>query len=238
MTLPQRDAPAFVAAIVVAAGSGRRLGAGINKVLLPLARRPILRRSVDALCADPRVMSVRVVIRPEDEADVTQALSGGRWPDLRCVHGGKERADSVRHGLDAVDPRAQLVLVHDAARPLLPATVLSAVIDAGLAHGAAIPAVPIADTLKRVRDGIVRETVDRSELAAAQTPQAAKPELLRAAYAQWPADGPPPTDEAQLLERAGVRVAVVAGDATNLKITTAADLALAEFLCGRTEGST
>ncbi|MBK6942796.1 MAG: 2-C-methyl-D-erythritol 4-phosphate cytidylyltransferase [Planctomycetes bacterium] len=225
----------YVAAIVVAAGSGRRLGAGVNKVLLPLAQRTILDRSVAAISADSRVRSIRVVIRPEDDADVRAALAAGRWPDLALVHGGKERADSVRCGLTALDDRVQLVLVHDAARPLLPPRVLSAVIDAGLAHGAAIPVVAVSDTLKRVQDGKVKETVDRSDLAAAQTPQAATLQRLRAAYARWPSPGPPPTDEAQVLERAGVSIAVVAGDARNLKITTAADLALAEFLCLRTE---
>lgn len=228
----------IVAAIVVAAGSGRRVGASTNKVLLPLAGRPILRRSVEAIAADARVGSIRVVIRPEDEAHVRAALAGVACRDLVVVHGGKERADSVRCGLDAIDPDAHLVLVHDAARPLLSPRVLTAVIDAALEHGAAIPAVPVADTLKRVRTAIVLETVDRAELAAAQTPQAATPQLLRKAYANWQNADVPPTDEAQLLERAGVRVAVVPGDPRNLKITTAADLALAEFLWARTEEST
>lgn len=235
MTAPVRDPSVHVAAIVVAAGSGRRLGASVNKVLLPLAGRTILHRSVDAIRADARVRSIRVVIRPEDDADVRDALADGNWPDLALVHGGKERADSVRCGLAALDDRVRLVLVHDAARPLLPAHVLSAVIDAGLAHGAAIPVVAISDTLKRVRDGKIRETVDRAELASAQTPQAATLDLLRDAYARWPNSGPPPTDEAQVLEHAGVSIAVVAGDARNLKITTAADLALAEFLGRKTE---
>lgn len=235
MTTAQPEPRDFVAAIVVAAGSGRRLGATVNKVLLPLAGRAILRRSVEALCADPRVRSIRVVIRPDDEPEVLSALGGGPFPDLRCVPGGTERADSVRRGLEATDPRAHLVLVHDAARPLLPRHVLAAVIDAGFSQGAAIPTVPVADTLKRVADGVIGGTVDRSALAAAQTPQAARPAALRDAYARWPTGAAPPTDEAQVLEHAGIRVAAVAGDPRNLKITTQADLALAEFLCTRTE---
>jgi 2-C-methyl-D-erythritol 4-phosphate cytidylyltransferase len=146
------------------------------------------------------------------------------------VAGGEERQDSVRRGLEALGD-ADVVLVHDAARPLVPRRVIDAVIDATLRSGAAVPVVPVADTVKRVEsDGAVGETLPRDDLRLAQTPQGFRTGLLRAAYARAEREGFRGTDDASVVERAGGRVVVVPGSPRNLKITTPEDLRLAEAL--------
>ena len=145
------------------------------------------------------------------------------------VAGGARRQESVHAGFvafDRLDPdEAGVVLVHDAARPAVDPALVGAVSDAVARHGAAIPIVPVAETLKRIDGALVGSTVDRTGLGAAQTPQGARRDLLRAAYRRFPADGPATfTDEASLLEACGVAVHVVAGDPANIKVTLPADL--------------
>ncbi len=211
---------ADVVAIVLAAGSSSRM-AGVDKVWADLCGRPLLAHSLEVFAALDAVTSI-VVVAPEDRHDAVRRLPVGR--DVRCVAGGMRRQDSVAAGIAAA-PRADWYLVHDGARPLVTAEVVTRVLDAAREHGAAIPVVPVTDTVKRVdADGRVAETIDRAPLRAVQTPQAFAGPLLRRAHAEVTGDV---TDDASMLEAIEAPVATVPGDPTNLKVTTPADLAVA-----------
>jgi 2-C-methyl-D-erythritol 4-phosphate cytidylyltransferase len=229
-----------VAALVVGAGRGERYRASLRgaperelpKALVPLDGRPLVVRAVEALAGAPEVETVVVVLAADVLGEVDRLAPGLRGaPKLGAlVAGGDERQDSVRAGLAALPASAALVAVHDAARPLVRTEDVRRVIRAAEACGAAILAAPIADTVKRVREGRVLETPPRSECWAAQTPQVFRADWLREALAKAEAEGLRGTDDAALVERLGVPVRVVEGPPTNLKITTAADLAFAEAL--------
>jgi 2-C-methyl-D-erythritol 4-phosphate cytidylyltransferase len=224
--------------VVVAAGRGERLGAPA-KVLLPLAGRPLL---AYALAAAQDAASIRevVVVAGEHTRQAIEALVGdGPWPKVRSVVvGGERRQDSVAAGVAALPPEIELVAVHDAARPLVEPALFDRCLDAARRTGAAVAAVPVADTLKRVVDGRVVGTVSRDGLWAAQTPQAFRRALLVAALERGRRAGGTATDEAGLCEGLGIEVAIVAGDPTNLKITHAADLALAEAVLAQRRAAT
>jgi 2-C-methyl-D-erythritol 4-phosphate cytidylyltransferase len=226
----------IIAALIVAAGRGARMGASTPKALLPLGGEPILARALAAFRGHPRIDGLVAVVTDPAEA---RSVLGKAASGVALVPGGRERQESVRRGLEAIDD-ASIVLVHDAARPLVPRGVIDAVIEGTLRHGAAVPAIPVADTLKRRNvEGAIGATVPRDDLVLAQTPQGFRTELLRAAYDRAEREGFLATDDASLLERAGVRVVLVPGSARNIKITTPADLALAEALLaiGGKEGS-
>jgi 2-C-methyl-D-erythritol 4-phosphate cytidylyltransferase len=204
-------------AIVVAGGSGRRFG-GL-KQFLHLSGRPVASWSIEA-CRSVADGVVLVVPVGDQAAD-------GMGAD-RTVPGGATRADSVRAGLAAVPEEADIIVVHDAARPLATPDLFVTVVDAVRAPGVdgAIPVLPVSDTLKRVVDAVVTATVDREGLMAVQTPQAFRAPALRAAHGT----GGEATDDAGLLERLGATVMTVAGEPGNLKITNPDDLAMAEAL--------
>jgi 2-C-methyl-D-erythritol 4-phosphate cytidylyltransferase len=196
--------------IVVAAGTGSRFGG--PKQFEALGGRRLIDWSVDAawsVCA-----GVVVVLPPGVRADLAAGLS---------AEGGATRSASVRAGLAVVPSHATVIVIHDAARPLATAALFEAVLEAvRTGADAAIPGVALTDTVKRVRDGQVVETLDRSELVAVQTPQAFRAEALRAAHV----DGGEATDDAALVEAAGGKVVVVPGDPGNVKVTRPEDLAL------------
>lgn len=220
-------------AIIVAAGRGERMGAGVPKAFLPLAGIPMLVRSARAFDAADSVSAIAVVVPAERIDDARELLRGLSKP-VTVVAGGERRQDSVRRGLDAVPADFDgIVLVHDAARPLVDAALIDLVSAAAVRAGAAIPVLPVADTIKRIEDGIVRATVDRDELGAAQTPQGFAVALLREAYESAEREGVVLTDEAMAVERIGRPVRAVPGSARNRKITTAEDLAWAEDVLGR-----
>jgi len=219
------------AALVLAAGRGERLGAGVPKAFVEVAGVPILVRALEALAASPEVDRVVPVV-PPGELRRFQGLgeSLARIPKLDPpVAGGTERQDSVRAGLAALAGDVVVVAVHDAARALVRPGAVSRVVAAARARGAALLAVPVRDTIKRVREGRVVATPPRPECWAAQTPQAFHAEVLREALAKAAAEGFVGTDDAQLVERLGVPVHVVPGDPSNLKITAPEDLAVAEL---------
>lgn len=208
-----------VTAIIAAGGSGRRLGSAVPKQLLEVGDRSILQRSVEAFATHPRVDEV-VVVLPEPLASQPPAFLHG----VRVVAGGDRRQDSVANAVDALDDRADVVLVHDAARPFVTREVISRTIDAAAEYGAAIAALPVHDTVKRVdASWTIVDTLPREDMFLAQTPQGFRREVLRDAVALG-RRGTAATDEAALAERAGHPVRVVEGDAANVKITTAADL--------------
>ena len=219
--------PAF-AAVVVAAGSGSRAGGA--KQWRRLGGRPVVRWSVQALL-EAGASEVVVVIPRGAEADAAAALSGlSGW---RTVEGGASRAESVRNGLSALGPAdARPVLVHDAARPLLDRSVIARCLDALQAADGALPALPVADSLRRAVDGVVVGEAPRDGLWRAQTPQAFRLDTLVRAYAAWPA-GETATDEATVVERAGGRVRIVEGDPRLMKLTFPEDFAMAAALIPR-----
>jgi 2-C-methyl-D-erythritol 4-phosphate cytidylyltransferase len=224
-----------VIAIVPAAGGGTRLGAGVPKQYLPLLGKPILAWTIRALLAVPRIGEVIVVVPAGDEGRVArEILAPCGLSVARVVAGGAERQDSVREGL-RVASGAELILVHDAARPLIGAAVVEAALAAAAETGGAVVAVPVTDTIKRADGaGCVAETPPRGHLWAAQTPQIFRADWIREAHARALADGVSATDDAMLVERLGYPVRLVPGSTENLKITTTADLMAAEqILRGR-----
>src|SRR5215472_3098383 len=213
-----------VAALVLAAGRGERVGATLPKALLALAGRPLLVHAIEGLVACAELEAIIPVV-PAAQLGECAALLRGR-----------ERQDSTRVGLAALPPGVELVAVHDAARPLVRAREVAAVVAAARRHGAALLAVPLRDTLKRVVDDRIAETLPRASCWAAQTPQVFRVEWLREALAKADADGFGATDDAQLVERLGIPVHVVPGDPGNLKITWPEDLEIAELLLARRSG--
>lgn len=217
-------------AVLVAAGRGERLASDRPKAFANLAGRPLLAESLERLEASDWIEAVVVVAPPDwEEPSILLAEELGAGKVRAAVAGGETRAASVRAGVAEVPDEAAVVLVHDAARPFLPAAVLERVLT-GLEEGwdGAVPALPLADTVKRVEGEAVAETVDRAGLYAVQTPQAFAAEAFRRALAS----GDEATDCAGLVEAAGGRVRVVAGDPRLLKVTTPADLAFVELLLG------
>ncbi len=227
--------PGSVAAILPAAGSGRRFAAARNKLFATLAGQPVWVHAAQRLAARGEVARIVLAVSAADRDTFENEFRGEvRRLGVEIVTGGRERTDSVRAGLDALadDPSIRLVAIHDAARPRVVADDLTAVFTAAAATGAAILATPIVGTIKRDlgrRENCV--TVDRSDLWSALTPQVFRIDWLRRAYARY--RGWPVTDDAQLLERSGYPVTLVPGRADNLKITHPEDLAIAEALLAR-----
>jgi 2-C-methyl-D-erythritol 4-phosphate cytidylyltransferase len=218
-----------VAVVLVAAGSGERLGHGVPKALVDLGGRTILDRAITAFLGQSAVTELVVVAPPAAADSIASTLRSGCPLPAVVVPGGLTRSDSVRRGLAALSDAVEFVLIHDAARPLVPASVVAEVI-ATLRSGsdAVIPVLPVVDTVKRVAGQQVTETVDRTELRRVQTPQGFRVDVLRAAYAAAPELVA--TDDAGVAEAHGVQVCTVAGDEAAFKITTAYDLRLAELL--------
>jgi 2-C-methyl-D-erythritol 4-phosphate cytidylyltransferase/2-C-methyl-D-erythritol 2,4-cyclodiphosphate synthase len=217
--------------IVVAAGQSTRMG-GADKLTAELGGRPLLAWTLEAVSAAPEVERIVVVTSPER----VEALGRSPWLPagvVDVVAGGPRRQESVAAGFVAFDrlgvDEHGVVLVHDGARPAVPANLIGRIAAETAIHGAAIPIVPVAETLKRIDGELVGETVERVGLGVAQTPQGVRRDVLRTAYRQFPPDGAETwTDEASLLEATGVAVRVVAGDPVNLKVTVPGDLARAE----------
>jgi 2-C-methyl-D-erythritol 4-phosphate cytidylyltransferase/2-C-methyl-D-erythritol 2,4-cyclodiphosphate synthase len=218
-------ASADIVGVVVAGGASSRLGGPVPKQYLPLAGATVLERAVAALLGHPLVRGV-VVVLPEEDLDGPRDREVRSLPGvLEVVAGGETRAASCRNGIRATGP-AGYVLVHDAARPMVPVDVVDRVVRAALEHGAAVPVVPLTDTVKLGGAGsFVVRTLDRTGLFAAQTPQGARGDWLLEALLRAEKAGLNPTDEAAALEAAGKRIRMVEGDRENVKITTAADLA-------------
>jgi len=216
-------------ALIVAAGSGTRLGGEVPKQYLALAGRAVLRHSVETFLRHPAISGIRVVISAEHQALYDSAVAG--LAILPPVTGGASRQDSVRNGLESLaDLRPDCVLIHDAARPFLTKDIVDRTLAALDDAPGAVVAVPVTDTLKRGQDGRVAGTVDRSALWRAQTPQAFRYAEILAAHRH--AKGAAMTDDAAVAEAAGLPVTLVMGADDNFKITTADDLQRAQRLMG------
>jgi len=213
-----------VGAVVPAAGHGTRFGSAENKIWAAIAGRTVLDWTLTALHAHPRIEGIVLVGAAEELGRLRQATEGLEKV-FAIVAGGATRQDSVGRGLAALPSECEIVLVHDAARPVVSQALISRVIEETERAGAAVPALPISDTVKRATDaGIVLETVPRSGLWTAQTPQGARLADLRAAYEKLGPHVAEATDEAGVLEAAGFPVRLVAGEESNLKVTRPGDL--------------
>lgn len=214
-----------MAVIVPAAGVGRRVGGRVPKQFRRVGGRPLLLAALRPFVRHPAVGTIVVAAPAAHLARARRVLARlrRRRPTL-VVAGGATRQESVWRALAAVPADAALVLVHDAARPFVTRALVDAVLAAARAHGAAVCGLPVTDTVKRVRDGVVEATVDRAGLWTVQTPQAFRLPLLREAHEKARREGVEATDDSALVERLGVPVRVVPGRAENVKITTREDL--------------
>jgi 2-C-methyl-D-erythritol 4-phosphate cytidylyltransferase/2-C-methyl-D-erythritol 2,4-cyclodiphosphate synthase len=219
-------------ALIVAAGSGSRMGGDTPKQFRLLAGKPVLRWAAESLIRHSAVQAVRVVVGQGQQERAAEALNGVDVGDF--IEGGAERADSVRAGLAAVEGDA--VLVHDAARPFCPSAVVDRLLASLEFFEGAAPVLPVGDTLARIGDTL-GEPVDRAGLARVQTPQAFRLGALKSAYELW--NGPSPSDETTVVRAAGMKVAAVEGDPALEKLTLPSDFDRAEqWLAGRLRPTT
>ena len=218
----------YCGAVIVAAGNASRMG-GIDKVMAPLAGEPMIRRTVRAFQNSEIVREIVVVTRPDLMEEITQLCKD--YPKVTAViEGGRTRQDSVEAGLAEISDKVKVVAIHDGARPLITDAVIDRSVRAGSTYGAAIPTVPVKDTIKMVKGGLVTDTPERSHLQAVQTPQVFDIDLLKAALKKTYDDEVAITDDSGAVEYIGMKVKVVAGDERNIKITTPLDLKIAEVL--------
>ena len=218
----------YCGAVIVAAGSAERMK-GIDKILAPLTGEPVIVRTVRAFQACDAIREIVIVTREDlilPISDLCNELDKVR----AVVVGGDSRQSSVMAGLNALSKDVELVAVHDGARPLVSWQVIDRVVRAANTYGAAIPAVPVKDTVKEVAGGVVKQTPERRALCAIQTPQVFDFDLLRGALKKAEAEGVEVTDDSAAVEYIQMSVKVVPGDERNLKITTPLDLKLAEVI--------
>ncbi|MDD2421585.1 MAG: 2-C-methyl-D-erythritol 4-phosphate cytidylyltransferase [Heliobacteriaceae bacterium] len=226
-------------AVIVAAGRGQRMGAGQNKVFLPLGSRAVIWWTLQGFLRHPAGFDPVVLVAAQaDIARMQELVAANGWTNrVVVVPGGKERVDSVRNGLAVLtDEKLEWVAVHDGARPLFTAALLSRCIEKACRHGSAVAAVPVKDTIKQAgKDGRVLATPDRAGLYAVQTPQVFRLAELKQAYAGLAGDLAP-TDDAMVMEAAGYPVYLAAGDYENIKLTTPEDLLAGEAILQRRLG--
>lgn len=215
-------------AVIVAAGTASRMG-GIDKTVARLVGEPVILRTVRAF-QESDVISEIVVVTREDLLLTVTSLCGGFDKVRAVVVGGNSRTESVQLGLNALSGSVKLVAVHDGARPLVSWQLIDRVVRAGNTYGAAAPGIPVKDTIKTVRGGVVMDTPDRSQLRAVQTPQVFDYDLLRGALKQAIEEEAAVTDDCSAVERLGMRVKIVEGEERNLKITTPLDMKIGEML--------
>ncbi|MDH4226888.1 MAG: 2-C-methyl-D-erythritol 4-phosphate cytidylyltransferase [Deltaproteobacteria bacterium] len=223
------------AAVIPSAGFGKRLGSR-KKAFLELNGRPMLAHTLRPFEDSSFVDAVVVVVPPGDvEMCVEEVITKfGFKKVLKVVEGGKERQDSVRNGFEVIKDSFDIVLVHDAARPLVTVKLIDEVIAAVIKHKAAIPGIKPKDTIKEVSDGRVKATIDRDKLISVQTPQGFAVDVLKKAFDAALKDNYIGTDESSLVERLSIAVTVVEGLPENIKVTTPVDIAVAEGLLNGT----
>ena len=218
----------YCGAVIVAAGTASRMG-GIDKVMAPLGGEPLIVHSVRTFQSCDVIRQIVIVTR-EDLVDKITALCSGFDKVRAVVVGGSDRSASVQAGLNALSKEVRLVAVHYGARPLITDTLVDSTVRAAHIYSAAAPAIPVKDTVKVVRGGVVITTPDRSNLRAVQTPQVFDLDLLRGALKKAKQESATITDDCSAVERMGMSVKMVEGDERNIKITTPMDLKIAEML--------
>ena len=222
----------YCGAVIVAAGSASRMG-GIDKVMAELDGEPMVVKSVRAFQQCDAIREIVVVTRPDLIVPIRDLCSGFDKVTA-VVAGGKDRPASVSNGLAALSDKVKLAAIHDGARPLISWQVIDRAVRAANTYGAAAPAIPVKDTIKVVTGGIVKETPERKNLFAVQTPQVFDFDLLRGALKKAEIDKAEITDDCSAVERMGMSVKIVEGDERNLKITTPIDLTIAKMLLEET----
>jgi 2-C-methyl-D-erythritol 4-phosphate cytidylyltransferase len=216
--------------ILPAAGQGKRMGAGKNKLLLELDGIPVIIHTLKAFAQDDWCAEIILAVNPQDELEFKELLKKYNFQKgIRFVPGGDERQHSIYNALETVDADG-IILVHDAARPFIQKEYIHRLTETANLTGAAIIGVPAKDTMKKVIDGVVKETVERSSLWAVQTPQAFRISLLKSAYEKAKSETYIGTDDASLVERIPHPITIVEGDYDNIKLTTPEDLFFAEAI--------
>lgn len=227
----------FVSAVVVAAGKGLRLKSKISKPLIRIKSKPLIIHSLEFLNKYHLIKEIIVVANPENAGEIINKIKRHKIDKIKnVVLGGLKRKDSVYNGLKATDECADMVLIHDSARPFIDDKILGQVIKQAKKYGAAVVGVPVKATIKQVHSPqstvhsnfIVKKTLDRENIWEIQTPQVFRRELILEAYKKFGNENV--TDDAMLIEKMGVRVAVVFGSYNNIKITTPEDLVIAEAI--------
>lgn len=218
----------YCGAVIVAAGTASRMG-GIDKAVAPLGGEPVLLRTVRTFSESNVIREIVIVTRPDLIPTVTNLC--GSLPKVRAVvAGGKNRQESVSLGLNALSEKVTLCAIHDGARPLVTEEVIDRTVYAAGTYGAAAPAIPVKDTIKTEKGGLVGHTPDRSTLRAVQTPQVFDYDLLRGALKKAEKDQVAITDDCSAVEYMGASVKLVQGDERNIKITTPLDMKIAEII--------
>ena len=222
-----------VTAIIVAAGRGKRMGHTLPKQYIRLEGIPILVHTLRVFESSPEIQDILLVVSPGDEEyclrEIVEKYGIGKV--LKVVVGGGRRQDSVYHAIKELDRDTDILVVHDGVRPFVTPRMIQDAVEAAMLFDGAVTAIPVRDTVKAAdREGTIRETLDRSALWFAQTPQAFKKRILTEAHAKAVVDDFHGTDDAALVERLGYQVKVLEGSPDNLKITTREDLLLAEFI--------
>ena len=223
--------------LIPAAGSGKRMGADRNKLLLQVRSKPLLAWTLLAAEAASSISWIGIVSQPPDWDDFKSIIADLRLKKtIELISGGSTRQESVYNGLQALPSHAKRVLIHDGARCLATPNLLNACSEAIIDCFGLIAAVPVKDTIKVVKDnGVIKNTPDRQQLWAAQTPQGFDVKLLKQCHDEGIRQGWEVTDDAALFEKCGIEVRIVPGEETNLKITTPQDLAMAEFILSSRE---
>ncbi len=218
----------YCGAVIVAAGTASRMG-GIDKIMAPLQGKSVIRRSVEAF-ENCDVIREIVVVTREDLIQAVSAACRELTKVRAVVVGGKDRQESVERGLNALSDKVKLTAIHDGARPLVSEAVIQRTVRAASYYGAAIPVIPVKDTVKEAPAGLVLNTPDRSRLRAVQTPQVFDLQLLRGALKRARDTDARITDDSSAVEQMGMSVKTVDGDERNIKVTTPLDLAVAAML--------
>ncbi|MCA1057168.1 2-C-methyl-D-erythritol 4-phosphate cytidylyltransferase [Rossellomorea aquimaris] len=220
--------------VIPAAGQGKRMKAGKNKLLLELNDCPVIIHTLRVFDRDPHCKGIYLAISPGDRETLLELIRGFNIQKVvKLVDGGEERQHSVYNALLEVDH--EIVLVHDGARPFIKQETIHQLVEEAKSRGASIAAVPVKDTIKKVMDGTVEETIERSSLWMVQTPQAFQVPLLKKAHGDAASSGFLGTDDASLVERLDIDVSVVESDYDNIKLTTPEDLYFAEAIIKKQE---
>ncbi|MDQ0163546.1 2-C-methyl-D-erythritol 4-phosphate cytidylyltransferase [Bacillus alveayuensis] len=216
--------------VIPAAGQGKRMKAGKNKQLIELDSIPIIIHTLKVFEQDPKCNGIYLVINPKEKDEFIDLLDKYNIQKVqKMVEGGKERQHSVYNGLKAIES-GEIVLIHDGARPFIQQKIIHQLVERATISGACVIAVPVKDTIKRVNESEVVDTVDRSSLWAVQTPQAFRLSIVLKAHEAAEREGFIGTDDASLVERMGHKVSVIEGEYTNIKITTPEDLMFAKVI--------